>query len=267
MLINREHDKINFLEIFDFGKEIYKNLPPVRKRRRRKLAARFIKYFLLIFSAFVIIIFGWNFFVAKNIDPIEQGIAPIETGEIQNDNLTIAFSNSSPSAVQSKVGKSFEYSVDQDINGFFSDLKLNYAYPGPSSKNSPSYQDAVSIYVPNGSVLIRAEGFKNDKVETVRKNGRTLFVGMIAVDQGDIANVEVNYKLPENESGTAKCRKYDLTIKNPKNQQLKTLAINLFFKKDIKDFFPSGFNVFADLNSVKWETDLSQEMEFAVDFN
>jgi hypothetical protein len=266
MLIKREHDKINFLEIFDFGKEIYRNLPPVRRRRRRKLAIRFITYFLLFFSAIVIILFGWNFFVAKNIEPIVQSVVPAEAGEIQEDNLTISFSNSFPFVTQSKIGKSFEYSIDQDINGFFSDLKLNYAYPGTISKNPKVYQDKVSIYAPEGSILIKSDGFKDGKMTTMVKNGHTVFEGNVMVSQGGIANAQLNYKLPKN-SETEKCRGYHLIVQNPQTVQLDPLAVNLRFKKNIKDFLPSGFNVFADTNSVKWETDLSAKMEFTVDFN
>jgi hypothetical protein len=267
MLIKRDHDKINFLEVFDFGKKVYRNLPPIRKRRRRKLEERFVRYFSVIFCGLLLIFFGWNFFVAKNLEPILPSAVSVEAGEIQNDNLTIFFSNSFPIGVQPKISKSFAYTIDQDINGFFSDLKLNYAYPGTISKKPMIYQDKVSIYTPKGSILVRADGFMDDKITIKEKNGRTVFEGDIVISQGEIANAQLNYKLPENEAGTAKCRKYGLTIRNPKNQPLEPLAVNLFFKKNIKDFSPSGFNVFAGLNSIIWETDLSQEMEFTVDFN
>ncbi len=266
MLIKREHDKINFLEIFDFGKELYKNLPPVKKRRRRKLTARFIKYFFIIFLAFVIIFFGWNFFVAKNIEPTVQDIIPAETGAIQDDNLTISFLSSLPAAVRPKISKSFEYSIDQDVNGFFSLLKLNYAYPETSNDGQKTYQDKVSIYAPLGSILTGADGFKDGIVTSMVKNNRTVFAGEIIVRQGEIANARLSYKLPDKNFEIGKCRGYQLKVQNSQTDQLDPLAVNLRFKKNIKDFLPSGFNVYSDANSVRWETDLSAKMEFIVDF-
>lgn len=190
-----------------------------------------------------------------------------EVKETNGDYVMVVDSNMAALKTDAVMSRSMDYHLEQSSNGLFAKLKINYSHNGGFDWRTTRYQSYTRVYVPQGSSLIKSEGFESGDAKVNNELGKTVFEGFISVEPGEIHNLYLEYKLPEKVSNQLKFNKYDLIIQKQPGKSLDKLLVDLKMQNDIKSYWPSGFfvDVIGDRNII-WETGLNTDKNFKISF-
>jgi len=270
MIDNISYDSGNFIKLYDSGtdKKVFgKLIKEIKLKLFDQNYSNYYDFFTLLSSNLAkknLVLY----FKDVNFEQIaeEKGWS----SEIKNpdgDYLLVVDSNLGGSENDNYISKNINYQIDQDVNGVFADLSINYANNILTNFKNFSYKNYVRIYVPKGSLLINADGFDEKGVEVSddKENNKTIFAGMIVVEPGKIANVKIRYKLPQNIESLVKQGEYGLYAQKQPGNNVDVLMVDLKFGNSIKLYNPTGFNVdlISDKN-VRWSTNLLTDRLFSV---
>lgn len=190
-----------------------------------------------------------------------------EIKDVQGDYLMVVDANLAAYKTDAVMGKSLSYNLEQSANGLFAKLNINYAHYGGFDWRTTRYQSYTRIYVPEGSTLIKAEGFTSEKIDVINEFGKTYFGGFLSVEPGAIKNIYLEYKLPEKLNETIQAGAYELYVQKQPGNKTNELVVDLKMKNDIKSYWPHSFFARAKNKSeISWKTDLSADKIFLLDF-
>jgi len=194
----------------------------------------------------------------------EQGWSG-EVKKTEGDYLMAVDANMAAFKTDAVMSRSIDYRVDQGANGLFADLKINYKHNGENFNwKTTRYRTYTRIYVPLDSQLVSAEGFSEPDIDVHNELGKTVFGGFLSIEPGQIGNLKVKYKLPDELAERAKSGSYDLLFQKQPGNSVESAEVELSFLKDIKTFEPIGF--FADRKDgkIRWEGPLAADREYSV---
>ncbi|MDO9399095.1 MAG: DUF4012 domain-containing protein [bacterium] len=210
---------------------------------------------------------------AKNIliylsDPIRQNLVKQRgwAGEIKNtkdDYLMVVDANVAAFKTDAVINRSLEYKVDQNSNGLFAKLKINYAHQGSFDWRTTRYRTWTRIYAPLGSQLIKTEGFVDNEVIITNELDKTSFGGFISIEPGKLGNVYLEYKLPDNLNKN----NYNLYIQKQPGNDISQLTVDLTFLNRVKSYNPTTLYMQKiNANQINWKGDLMVDKSFEVNF-
>ena len=194
----------------------------------------------------------------------EEGLAG-ELKDTSGDYVMIVDSNMAAAKTDAVMAKSASYSLSQGTGGLFAKLKINYAHNGGFDWKTTRYQNYTRIYVPKGSQLTNASGFKDGVVG--EELGKTYFAGFISVEPGEIGFVELEYKLPENIAKNIFQSGYNLYFQKQPGNDIGQLTVNLDWDNNIMDYSPAGFSAERiGRKQIRWVADLDMDRSFEATF-
>ncbi|MCK5416123.1 DUF4012 domain-containing protein [Candidatus Parcubacteria bacterium] len=166
------------------------------------------------------------------------------------------------------IDRNINYKVNQEIDGLYADLKINYAHGGDFDWKTTTYRTYTRVYVPKGSELIRAGGFNNsEKIRVYDELEKTVFAVFLTVEPGDIGGLYFHYKLPRTISDNLEANQYELLVQKQPGNNIKLLTVGFNFLDPISEFTPTGFYVYrSNKNIIKWEVDLLTDKKFMIKF-
>ncbi|MFH1413021.1 MAG: DUF4012 domain-containing protein [bacterium] len=189
-------------------------------------------------------------------------------GEVVSTNydyLMVVDSNMAALKTDAVMNKSYNYDLKQTDDGLIASVLLNYANSGQFSWKTTRYRTYTRVYVPQGSTLIKAAGFMNDKVETGEELGKTYFGAFISIEPGAMASLYLEYKLPERINELVQLGKYELLIQKQPGSRVNNLGVDLSFKNPIQLYNPAIFySYLMSDRRVKWDTDLISDKRFVI---
>ncbi|MCK5320672.1 DUF4012 domain-containing protein, partial [Candidatus Parcubacteria bacterium] len=165
------------------------------------------------------------------------------------------------------MNRSIEYKVDQDINGVFSELTINYKHNGERFDwRTTRYRTWTRIYTPINSSLISVAGFDDDKVEIYSEFGKTVFAGFLSIEPGKFGQIKLQYKLNDDIYKQIKNGEYSLVFQKQPGNKVESLHVGLIFNNMIKSYSPVSFYAESESNTVSWDSDLDADKVFRVEF-
>lgn len=233
------------------------NLPPSRWNEiRNALTDSIVKKDILIYSK--------NAVLQEMIK--DQGWAGEVKAVENSDYLMIVDANMASLKTDNVIDRSVSYKMEQSASGLFAKLKIKYAHNGNYDWKTSDYKTYTRVYVPLGSVLIKAEGAA-DSVKTKNELGKTSFETLISVKVGEISEFYLEYKLPENLFKLSKKGAYEFYLQKQPGNKASELTVDLNFANIVKSYSPRGFYVEEIGNKrIRWESDLSMDKVFRVNF-
>lgn len=205
-------------------------------------------------------------------DPIEQSLIQQKgwAGEIKNikdDYLMVVDANMAALKTNAVINRNLEYEVNQNIDGLFAKLKINYAHSGHFDWKTTRYRTWTRIYAPLGSQLIKTEGFVDSEVVVTNELDKTCFGGFISIEPGKISNIYLEYKLPDNLNKVINAGNYNLYIQKQPGSNVKQLTVGLNFLNNVKSYNPVSLNFQKiDNNKMKWCGDLNIDRSYNINF-
>lgn len=193
-----------------------------------------------------------------------------EVKQVDSDYLMVVDSNMAALKTDAVMGKSVEYEIEENSNGLFAKLKINYAHYGGYDWRTSEYKTYTRIFVPKGSELIKSSGVSSGEFEVGIDVDldKTYFGGFIRVDSGEVGSLYLEYKLPEYIEEQVELGSYDLFVQKQAGNSLEKLTVDLKLQNEIKSYSPTGFFVNTkDSNEIEWETKLEGDRRFIVNFD
>ncbi len=195
---------------------------------------------------------------------VDFGLAG-EIKQTAGDYLMVVDANLTGAAVDESVSKNISYSLNQNANGLFGRLKVNYAYGHNLTGPDISYRTYTRVYVPAGSQLVKAEGFSAPAAASGSEAGKTFFGGQIAVAPGEIASLYLEYKLPLELAERLNSGVYDLYIQRQPGSRMAGLTVDLNTDNRIESYRPTGFYADRlDQDRIRWITGLETDKAFGI---
>lgn len=186
-----------------------------------------------------------------------------EVKESAGDYLFVVDANMAAYKTDAVVSRNIMYKLDQDVNGLFADLRINYKHNGDGFDwKTTRYRSYTRVYVPENSQLISSEGFGEDKIEVYKELGKTVFGGFISIEPGKIGNIRIKYKLPDTLAEKAKNSAYELLVQRQPGNNTESLSVDLKFNKNIASYSPIGFFANHMDNRIVWESGLVADQEY-----
>ncbi|MDD4333007.1 MAG: DUF4012 domain-containing protein [Patescibacteria group bacterium] len=190
-----------------------------------------------------------------------------EVKETAGDYLMAVDANMGAFKTDAVMSKSIKYSLEEKNGEIIATAKINYAHHGGFDWRTTRYQSYTRLYVPLGSELIRAEGISDGEAAVGQELNKTYFGGYIKIEPGDIGSLIFTYKLPDKISAQIKSGIYGLYIQKQPGSNIEKLTVDFKFNNKIKSYSPVGFSVSKEKNNeIGWESDLSVDKRFEVDF-
>jgi hypothetical protein len=190
------------------------------------------------------------------------------TGEIISapaDYLMVVDANMASYKTDAVMKRGLRYDVNISGGQAKSKLLLNYSHHGGFDWKTTRYQTYTRVYVPRGSQLISIKGSEGNKAEVYDELGKTVFAYLLRVEPGAIANIEIEYRLPQVITKNLENNNYSLYIQKQPGKELDELDFSLRADKKIDSYAPTGFfSEQADDYSVSWNTELSIDRGFEV---
>lgn len=270
---NTWYDSDNYNQAFDSEKGISDLASLIREGKQKLFAGSQAQIFSSI-NFLSINLAKKNLILYFNDPSLEQIVAEENwNGQIRNqqsgeDYLSIIDANISGNKNEKAISKNINYSLDQDMNGAFVQLKINYA-----NQNIPRdqiYKNYLRIYVPLGSELIDADGFDNGEVsiDADAANSKTIFSGIITIDAAKMANIKINYKLPDSLNQKISEGEYQLYAQKQAGNEVGLFIVDLKFANSIKLYNPTGLGTdMVNSNQVHWQTNFLSDRLFNVTLN
>ncbi|MBU0637094.1 DUF4012 domain-containing protein, partial [Patescibacteria group bacterium] len=190
-----------------------------------------------------------------------------EVKDTKDDYLMVVDANMAALKTDAVINRNLEYKINQNPNGLFAELKINYAHQGNFDWKTTRYRTYTRIYAPLNSQLIKTEGFVNNEIIITNELDKTCFGGFISIEPGKIGNLYLEYKLPDNLNKLVDSNYYKLYIQKQPGNNVNHAIIDFNFLNKIKSFNPVSLN-FQKINDnkMKWEGDLSIDRSFNVNF-
>jgi len=187
-------------------------------------------------------------------------------GAIQNyngDYLMVVDANMASYKTDAVINRSIGYKVRKNNTGeLISNLALNYAHNGDFDWKTTRYRTYTRVYVPRGSQLINATGMDNSDIKVYDEYNKTVYAFFLNVEPGEIGNISIDYKLPDDLRQSSISGKYNLYLQKQAGNTVDDLKIDLDLNANIKEFYPNGFLVDRiDKNNIVWETSLRSDLE------
>ena len=268
------YDAENYNLVFDSEKGI-KDLANIIQEGKQKLFAGNQNQFFSLFNLLSINLAKKNLILYFN-DPSLKQIAAEKNwdGQIRNsqseneDYLSIIDTNISGNKNEKSISKYINYSLDQDMNGAFVELRINYA--NQSIPREQVYKNYLRIYVPLGTELIDAEGFDNDEIsiDADSENAKTVFSGIVSIDAAKMANIKLNYKLPNTLNQQINDGNYQFYAQKQAGNEVGLFTVDLKFADSIKLYNPTGLGTdLVSNNQIRWQTNFLSDRLFNVNLN
>lgn len=173
----------------------------------------------------------------------------------ESDYLLITDSNLASLKTDLAVKRKITYTLKPSGDNYLAQVKITYDHQGKFDWRTTRYRTYTKIYVPQGSVLVKADGFINEKKEPVASDvslelDKTVFGGFLSIEPQTKKTLTVEYLLPERINNQIKNNLYTLFVQKQLGTNNNSLTIDLNFGKtnNEKTFFQ--------------ETDLSVNREF-----
>ena len=185
------------------------------------------------------------------------------------DYLMVVDTNIGVGANDVAISKNIGYNIDQDVNGIFADLHINYANNSTDKSANGTYKNYLRIYVPSGCELIMSKGFDVGGVEILEdlENNKSIFAGTVTIEPGKIANIRIYYKLSSKVQKMAQDGQYSLYTQKQSGVKNNKFTVDLKFANSIRLYNPTGFNAnLVENNQIHWETDYLTDRLFNVNF-
>ena len=190
-----------------------------------------------------------------------------ELKDAKDDYLMVVDANLAALKTDAVMSRNINYSLEQDVNGVFAKLRINYKHNGGFDWRTTRYRTYTRIYVPLGSKLIRAEGFTDGEVRVGTELNKTYFGAFISIEPGEIGSLNFEYKLPDKLARQIKdSQKYELFFQKQPGNAVEELVVDFKAGNKVKAYNPTGFYVQDYGQGVRWETDLMADRVFSVEF-
>ncbi|MFH1233068.1 MAG: DUF4012 domain-containing protein [Patescibacteria group bacterium] len=198
----------------------------------------------------------------------QQGWAG-EIKKTDDDYLMVVDANMAALKTNAVVNRSLDYKVDQNFDGLFAKLKINYSHHGNFDWKTTRYRTWTRVYAPLGSQLIKTEGFVDNEVVIINELGKTCFGGFVSIEPGKIGNLYLEYKLPFS-SLTKKgggVFSYNLYIQKQPGSNDNQLTVDLNFLNSIKSYSPVSLSMQKTKeNRIIWQGDMMIDRSFGIKF-
>ncbi|MFH1677250.1 MAG: DUF4012 domain-containing protein [Patescibacteria group bacterium] len=195
------------------------------------------------------------------------GIAGEVKKVINSDYLMVVDANLRSLKTDAAMKKNIEYNLEQNNDGLFVQLKVNYKHQGGTDWKTSRYRSWTRIYVPLGSKLISAEMNNvklDDNIEIKNELDKTYFGVFISIEPGSAGSLLLKYKLPNSLfDELIKNKKYNLYIQKQPGNRTGELIVNMNFTEPIQLYSPEEFNI-KENNNIQWKSDLMVDKEFKI---
>ncbi len=192
-----------------------------------------------------------------------------EIKQTDSDYLMVVDANMASYKTDAVITRSIHYNVAQDSsNALIANLKLNYAHHGNFDWKTTRYRTYTRVYVPRASQLIKIKGVKDDEIEVYDEFGKTVFAFFASVEPGDIANIEIDYRLPRSIENHLANKNYALYVQKQPGNDVSQLTVATNFNENIESYLPTGF--FANKTnekSLEWDTELNTDRVFLIELD
>lgn len=187
------------------------------------------------------------------------------SGEIKEsdiDYLMVVDANMAAYKTDAVISRQISYRADEDVNGIFSNLTINYSHGGGFDWRTTRYRTYTRVYVPEGSELIEAGGYTDGNVEVYNELGKTVFAVFLSIEPGQIGSLNFKYKLPNNNTLDA----YSLYVQKQPGNKIDNLIVDLRLRNGVKSYSPTGFYVYRKGNQIRWETDFTTDRVYKINY-
>lgn len=185
------------------------------------------------------------------------------------DYLMVVDANLSALKTDSVMERSIDYSVVPDAGRMKATVKIQYHNKGVFTWKTTRYRTYTRIYVPQGSTLIRSDGFitedkkrERKRAETTEEFGRTVFNGFLIVEPKDKQTLTLEYYLPNGITSNG----YTLYVQKQPGTEAHPLRVQLQFGRTVKEWQPTGFAVERKGGTIVFPTDLRVDRQFSIKF-
>jgi len=172
-----------------------------------------------------------------------------------SDYLLVTDSNLASLKTDLAVKRKITYTLKPSGDNYLAQVRIEYDHRGKFDWRTTRYRTYTKIYVPQGSTLIKAEGFINEEKKSVAPDvgselDKIFFGGFMSIEPQTKKTLTVEYLLPERISNQIKNNLYTLFVQKQLGTLNNSLTVDLNFDKTEgeKHFFQ--------------ETDLSVNREF-----
>lgn len=213
-------------------------------------------------------------------DPAVQELVQQENwgGEVKSatgDYLLFIDANLAALKTDSVMERSIEHSIKEQDGNFLATTTVHYKNNGSFTDITTRYRTYTRLYIPLGSNLVSAEGYlTTDRLQggvptepSVSEDlGYTVIGGFTAIEPGDEGTLTITYQLPPNVTKQIKEGSYTLYTQKQAGTMSHGLVVDLDIGRAIKRYSPLDMGSKMGDNRVRFETDLSIDREFSIDF-
>lgn len=162
------------------------------------------------------------------------------------------------------MARSLTYTISPNKNGYVATAAMQLAHRGVHDKFTSRYRDYARVFVPEGSVLIKSEGFNDVKLAQGQENGRQWFGGFASIEPGKTKTLKVTYQLPKNVVQTIKQGSYNLVVQKQLGTLTPQLTLQLDFGRKVIGARPGEGRERHGDNLYSLQTNLLIDRAFAV---
>jgi len=193
----------------------------------------------------------------------------------KTDFLMVADSNMVALKTDLAMQKSIQYTVRPSGSDLMAQVKLTYKNTGKFSWLTTRYRDWVRVYVPQGAVLTKGEGFISDetkktptRAQVSTELGKTVFAGYFTVEPGESKVITLEYKLPASVRQSIQKGAYHLFAQKQSGVPMQGFVADIVFPRAWRSATPSdGSTVTTPPGTqLKWQADLYTDRELTVGF-
>lgn len=167
-------------------------------------------------------------------------------GAVQDNNgdyLMIVDANLASFKSDRVMEKSAAYSVSEAEDGsLVASLRLSYSHQGGFDWKTTRYRSYTRVYVPLGSRLLKAEGWREGpetQEEHFGATAKTYFGGFLNVEPGQTGVMTLEYRLPDSVAAALKANRYELLVQKQAGREASEMRLDFNFKKAMASS-PSG---------------------------
>lgn len=198
-----------------------------------------------------------------------------EVKQVPGDYLLVVDANLAALKTDSVMERKVEHTVSEQDGKFVATTVVHYKNTGSFTNITTRYRTYTRIYIPLGSKLISAEGYlDNDRLQggeptqpTISEElGYTVIGGFTSIEPGDEGTLTITYALPDSLSEQIKNGEYTLYAQKQSGTTAHALVVDLDIGRSIDVFNPLDSGAKVGDNRVHFETDLSVDREFSIEF-
>lgn len=165
--------------------------------------------------------------------------------------------------------RSLSYSIEPTEKGYVATASMQLKHTGVFDKFTTRYQDYARVFVPEGSVLVKAEGFApgTPEVPSIAEGvelGKQWFGGFVSIEPGRTKTVRISYMLPASISESITEGVYDLIVQKQIGTLSPRLTLQLSFGTKVLGAQPAENEALSDDTNYVLETDLHVDRAFHV---